>query len=66
MSNDKTLAVPRNITSAGNHELKGHATGVISVTCIDAHGNRQRVGLEIVVVSELGKNCSRSRQQHRR
>ena len=55
MSNDKTLAVPRKITTAGNHKLPGDATGGISGTVIDTHGQRQSVGLSIVVVSGLGK-----------
>ena len=50
LSNYKPLGVPRKITNAGNHELNGDATGVISGTVIDVHGKKQSVGLEIVVV----------------
>ena len=50
LSNYKPLVVPRKITNAGNHELNGEATGVISGTVIDVHGKKQSVGLEIVVV----------------
>ena len=50
-----TLAIPRKITTAGNHELKGDATGVISGNVIDEHWKRQSVGLAIVVLSRLGK-----------
>ena len=56
MSNYNTLAVLRKITIAGNHKLKGDATGVTSGTIIDEHRKRQSVGLAIVVVSRLGKN----------
>ena len=66
LSNYKTLAVPRKIATAGNHERKGDATGVISGTVIDEHGKRQSVGLTIVVVSGLGHNCSRSRNPRQR
>ena len=62
MSNHKTLAVQRTITTAGNHELIGDATGLISGTVTDVHGKSQSVGLAIVVVSGLRKNCSRSRK----
>ena len=55
LSDYKALAVPRKITTAGNHKLPGDATGVIGGTVIDTHGQRQSVGLSIVVVSGLGK-----------
>ena len=55
LSDYKALAVPRKITTAGNHKLPGDATGVISGTVIDTHGQRQSVGLSIVAVSGLGK-----------
>ena len=61
LSNSKTLAVPRKITTAGNHERKGDVTGVISGTVIDVDGQRWSVGLVIVVVSGLGKTVLRPR-----
>ena len=55
LPNYKTLVVPRKITTAGNHELEGGATGVSSGTVIDTLGQRQSAGLTIVVISGLRK-----------
>lgn len=56
LSNCKNLTVPRKVTTAGNHELTGNATGFISGIVIDTHGQRKGVGLSIVVVSERAKS----------
>ena len=44
LSDYKTLAVPRKITTSGNHKIPGDATGVISGNVIDTHGQRQSTG----------------------
>ena len=54
--NYKTLAVPRNITIPCKHELTEDATGDISGTVVDTLGQKQSVGLSIVVVDRLGQS----------
>lgn len=50
------LVEPREITTAGNHKLKGVATGTISGYIIDQTGVRQQVRLPVVVVPDIGRN----------
>lgn len=52
--NDSRLEEPREISTAGNHRLKGIATGTISTCIIDQAGVRQQVRLLVVVVPRIG------------
>lgn len=47
---------PKAITVAGNHQLKGTATGLVYCTVKDSCGERQAVRLRGLVVPGLGRN----------
>lgn len=52
----KQLVKPKAITVAGDHELKGTATGVVHCTVKDSRGEQQDVRLRGLIVPGLGRN----------